>query len=115
MTKKLESASAGGRPKNYTFEQVWEVVDQMIKSGRSVEEINARSVKPLLREIYGVKPWYSGGLPRDGCGTRPDTSPSISKRKVTVPPGMLVICSMILSRIFLMSVAGRSEEGSTTP
>lgn len=54
MTKKIESENSGGRPKNYTLEQVWDVVEKMIKSGCSVDEINARSVKPLLREIYGV-------------------------------------------------------------
>jgi hypothetical protein len=56
MTEKVEGASAGGRPKLYTTEQVWNVVDQMIKSGRSVEEINARSVKPLLCDLHGVSP-----------------------------------------------------------
>jgi hypothetical protein len=56
MTKKIESAHSGGRPKHYTPEQVWEVVEKMIKDGRVADEIDARSVKPLLCDLHGVSP-----------------------------------------------------------
>ena len=43
----------------------------------------------------------------------PRASPSISRRSFTFPPGVLMVCSMIPSKILVMSLAGRSDESST--